>query len=76
MTPPYHTGTIIQLVEKSKFNGNFNSAVSFNGTDSESYIIDQNQPVMVRTHSVSVKGLKPELCIPFQGWRRKSERDI
>ena len=66
MTPPTHTGTIIQLVEKSKFNGNFNSAVSFNGTDSESYIIDQNQPVMVRTHSVSVKGLKPGVTYVYR----------
>ena len=66
MTPPTHTGTIIQFVEKSKFNGNFNSAASFNGTDSESYIIDQNQPVMVRTHSVSVKGLKPGVTYVYR----------
>lgn len=66
LTAPTQTGTIIQLVEKSRFTGSFQNAASFSGTDSESYVIDQDQPVMVRTHSVSVKGLKPGVAYVYR----------
>jgi len=66
MTPGEHTGTVIQIVEKSRFDGSFQNAASYRGTDSESYIIDQDLPAMVRTHSVSVKGLKPGVTYVYR----------
>lgn len=58
ITPPANAGTIIQIVEKSRFNGSFENASTYYGTDKDTYIIDQDLPLLVKTHSVTVKGLK------------------
>lgn len=59
LTPAANTGTIIQIVEKSQFNGSFQNASTLNGEDSETLAVDGKLPVSMRSHTVSVKGLKP-----------------
>ncbi|SHI54449.1 phosphodiester glycosidase family protein [Thermoclostridium caenicola] len=66
LTPPDQTGTVIQIVEKSKFTGTFQNASAFNGQDSEGYILDGGRLVTVRSHTVSVKGLKPGVAYVYR----------
>jgi len=65
-TPPEQTGTIIQIVEKSKFIGTFQNAASFTGTDNESHLLDGGKLVSARSHTVSVNGLKPGVTYVYR----------
>jgi len=66
MTSNEHKGTIIQIIEKGRFDGSFKNAVSYEGTDKETYIIDQDLPALVRAHSVTVRGLKPGVTYVYR----------